>query len=123
MKPLGIVVDDDNPSRKIYGSMLINLGFDVLEAIDGEQALTLLQQHQPQIVLLDMRLPKVNGQTVLEYIYDSQHLVNTHVFIISAHTEYKYTVPLRAGDAYFVKPVPSSEVREMVMRTLNENPG
>jgi CheY-like chemotaxis protein len=123
MKPLGIVIDDDSPSRKIYGTMLASVGFDILEAADGEQALGLLQQEQPQVVLLDMRLPKVNGETVLQYIYEAPHLINTRVFIISAHSEYKYTVPLRPGDAYFVKPVPSSEVRESVLRILQEYPG
>lgn len=122
MARYALVVDDDTPSRKIYGGMLSKLGFDVSEAVDGEDAIMLLEASQPEVILLDLLLPKVNGLQVLEYIYSRAHLQSTHVIIITAHTTYKHTLHLREGDRYYTKPVPTSEIREYLIEILQVSP-
>lgn len=117
-----LVVDDDTPSRKIYGGMLSKLGFEVAEAVDGEHAITLLENSRPEVILLDLLLPKINGLQVLEYIYAAPHLSHTHVVIITAHTSYKHTLQLRDGDRYYTKPVPASEIREYLIEILEVSP-
>jgi DNA-binding response OmpR family regulator len=122
MTRLGIIIDDDGPSRQIYGGILSRLGFALEEAVDGEDAIALLETRQPDIIILDLLLPRVNGLQVLDYIYSAPHLTGTRVIIITAHTSYKHTTSLRAGDSYFIKPVPASEIRAHVIRMLEENP-
>jgi CheY-like chemotaxis protein len=122
MSYFALVVDDDLPSREIYGGMLANLGFDVEIAVDGQQAIDLLSRSQPDLVLLDLLLPRVNGVRVLEYIYATPHLNATRVIIITAHTNYRDSLPLREGDFYFTKPVTPSEIREVILHALQDDP-
>ena len=122
MSYFAIVVDDDLPSREIYGGMLKSLGFDIEIAVDGQQAIDLLSRSQPDLILLDLLLPRVNGVQVLEYIYATPHLDTTCVIIITAHTNYRDSLPLREGDFYFTKPITPSEIREVVLRALQESP-
>jgi two-component system response regulator YesN len=118
MGRLGLVIDDDIPSRKIYASLLKSMGFEAEEAGDGVQAMTLLREQQPQIVFLDLRLPRIDGIELLSYIYSSPHLNDTRVVIITAHRDYEEEVTLRNGDLYLVKPIAPSEIREVVSQTL-----
>jgi len=122
MARYALVVDDDTPSRKIYGGMLTKLGFDVAEAVDGEHAIALLENSRPEVILLDLLLPKINGLQVLDYIYSTPHLNATHVIIITAHTSYKHTLQLREGDRYYIKPIPASEIREYLIEILEVSP-
>lgn len=121
MKRLGLIIDDDMPSRKIYGGMLARLGLEVEEIADGDDAKALLPLRQPEIIILDLLLPHVNGLELLEYIYSAPHMANTRVIIISAHTVYRQEVDLRPGDAYFIKPIPPAEVREYLVRLFAES--
>ena len=122
MARYALIVDDDTPSRKIYGGMLARLGFNVTEAVDGEHAISLLESSQPEVILLDLLLPKVNGLQVLDYIYSRAHLETTHVIIITAHTTYKHTLQLRDGDRYYTKPVAPGEIREYLVEILQVSP-
>ena len=117
MSRLGLVIDDDMPSRKIYASLLKSMGYESVEAGDGVQAMTVLQEQQPQIVFLDLRLPKIDGIQLLSYIYSSPHLNDTRVVIITAHPNHENELTLRSGDLYLVKPITPSEIREMVSQT------
>lgn len=118
MSRLGLVIDDDVPSRKIYASLLRSMGYESVEAGDGVQAMTMLKEQQPQIVFLDLRLPKIDGIQLLSYIYNSPHLSETRVVIITAHRDYQEELTLRSGDLYLVKPIAPSEIREMVNQTM-----
>lgn len=118
MSRLGLVIDDDIPSRKIYSTLLKSMGFEAAEAGDGLQAMAMLREKQPQIVFLDLRLPKIDGIELLSYIYSSPHLSDTRVVIITAHPGHENELALRSGDLYLVKPITPSEIREMVSQTL-----
>jgi two-component system response regulator YesN len=82
------------------------------------EAMAVLQNGQPRIVFLDIRLPKVDGLQILHYIYDSAHLSDTRVFIITAHKDYADTISLRNGDMYLLKPIAPSEIRDIVSQAL-----
>jgi DNA-binding response OmpR family regulator len=60
-KGLVVVVEDDAHIRRIYDSGLTELGFTVLTASDGEDGLSLLSQHEPRVVVLDINLPGIDG--------------------------------------------------------------
>ncbi len=118
MGRLGLVIDDDVPSRKIYATLLQSMGFDAQEAGDGVQAMSILREQQPELIFLDIRLPQVDGLKILEYIYASAHLNRSRVVIITAHKDYENHLRLRSGDLYLLKPIPPSEIREIVAESL-----
>src|SRR5215475_7216180 len=96
-----LLVDDDDPTRFVYHEILARMGFEVAEADDGLKAIELLSYRAPDVVILDLLLPKKSGREVLEYIYKSPHLNNTRVIIFSAH-ESLYTIELRQGDIFLL---------------------
>ena len=61
MRPLVLVVEDEEPVQKLLAYNLRAAGFDVVQAYDGEEAIALLAENQPDLVLLDWMLPQLSG--------------------------------------------------------------
>ena len=78
-----LLVEDEPIARTVYQNRLKREGFEITFAEDGEQALELLSKTQPDLVTLDLMLPKVNGAEVLKYIRSDERLKNTPVLVIS----------------------------------------
>jgi CheY-like chemotaxis protein len=112
-----LLVDDDDPTRFVYHEILTRMGFEVSEAADGVKAIELLTYRAPQVVILDLLLPRKSGREVLDYIYKSPHLNTTRVIIFSAH-ESLYSIQLRAGDTFLLKPLNPQLLREAVLRAM-----
>ena len=66
MKPIVLVVEDNERNRKLVRTILEFRGYDVVECDDGEPSLELARQHKPVLVLMDIQLPKVNGVEALK---------------------------------------------------------
>lgn len=80
-----LVVDDDLPQRGLLAKALKQSGYHVLLAGDGEQAQKALTIHAPDIVLLDLMMPGVNGWDFLQRMKTSGQLEKIPVIVISAH--------------------------------------
>ncbi len=79
-----LVADDEPPIREIARELLTAAGYDILEASDGEEALALAHEKQPDLILLDLIMPKMNGfQFVLE-IRKDPGLSKTPILVMSA---------------------------------------
>lgn len=112
-----LLVDDDTSTRYVYRTIMARMGLDVAEASDGELAIDYLSHSAPDVVILDLLLPRKSGIEVLEYIYATTHLIHTHVIIFSAH-ERALIRGLREGDVFLQKPTSPQYVREAVLRVL-----
>lgn len=119
MAHLALIVEDDDPTRPMYFQILRKIGFEIIEAVDGAEAISLLQHHRPVIVLLDIRLPNVNGLEVLSYIHNADHLQQTGIIVITAHSEYAKTIDLLDRDQFLLKPVDAKTIRDSVQRALS----
>lgn len=60
------IIEDDQPIRKMYELKLANAGYEVKTASNGEEGLELLKTYQPDLVLLDIMMPQMNGDEVLK---------------------------------------------------------
>ncbi|MCL5666958.1 MAG: response regulator [Patescibacteria group bacterium] len=80
-----LVVEDDPAMREIVTHKLVSHGFEVTQAEDGRKALDLFQQNRPDLILLDLMLPEVDGFKVLETIRKNsdQALAKTPVIVLS----------------------------------------
>jgi len=81
-----LLVDDDDEARQLFGRMLlsINQALVLLQAEDGESALSLLRERQPDLLLLDLVMPGMDGFAILEEKSLDPHLREVPVVIISA---------------------------------------
>ncbi len=99
------IIEDDEDLREIYSLKFKNKGFDVLGAADGEAGLKAIQEGKPDLILLDIMLPKINGFEILRRIKSDKTLKKIPVFILSnlgQDQEVKQGLDLQA-DKYFIK--------------------
>ena len=113
-----LIVDDEPNLRKILAAQLSRDGYDVLLAEDGEQGLATLREHHVDLVVTDLRMPKVDGMTLLrEALKDQPELP---IVMITAHGTVDTAVEalkLGAFD-YLTKPFDKDEVRQVVAKAL-----
>ena len=104
-----LVVDDDTDIRALLRELLERRGFSVAEAADGRQALQELYGGRPDLVLLDVGMPGMDGWTTLERI---RELSDVPVVMLTARSaELEKTRGLRAGaDDYVTKPFGRQEL-------------
>jgi CheY-like chemotaxis protein len=62
--PLILIADDNETNRDILRTRLRSHGYELLEAADGQEAFSLACQHHPDLILLDVMMPKINGVEV-----------------------------------------------------------
>ena len=72
-----LLVEDEPGFRRIYSFVLKNAGYDVLEAEDGEKGIQMVLEHHPDLVLLDLMLPKISGFDVLKKIRETVSIKHT----------------------------------------------
>src|SRR5689334_3409568 len=56
-----LVVDDEQPNREVFSRLMSRLGYTIVTATDGASALALVDQHRPDIILLDVNMPGIDG--------------------------------------------------------------
>ncbi|HEY2513353.1 MAG TPA: sigma-54 dependent transcriptional regulator [Polyangiaceae bacterium] len=113
-----LIVDDEPNLRKILSAQLSRDGYDVLTAEDGEQGLAALREHHIDLVITDLKMPKVDGMTLLrEALREEPQLP---IVMITAHGTVDTAVEaLKIGAFdYLTKPFDKDEVRQIVAKAL-----
>jgi two-component system, cell cycle response regulator DivK len=101
-----LVVEDQDDNRRILRDLLTASGYELIEAVDGEQGLTAAEQERPDLILMDIQLPGIDGYEVTRRIKANEAL--RHIPIIAV-TSYALSgddqKAFEAGcDAYVTKP-------------------
>lgn len=117
-----LVIDDEADIRGLVRTLLERAGKDVVEAADGREGLRKLHGARPDIVVLDVTMPELDGWQTLERIRD---LSDVPVLMLTAHgTELDKVRGLRAGaDDYLAKPFGRQELLARVDALLRRNAG
>jgi len=104
-----LIVDDDPPSRKMTAFLLQEEGYTVLTAEDGQQALDMIECEQPDLVILDVMMPRVDGWEVCRRV---RQRLNVPIIMLSAKGETSDRVQgLELGaDDYLAKPFEPTEL-------------
>lgn len=113
-----LIVEDDEKFRSSVKETVKENGFHALEAADGEVALAILENHTPDAVLLDIKLPGISGLGILEMMKQMPQLRHVPVHMISA-LDYQHNALRRGALGYLTKPVTLEKVRSAVSRIQN----
>jgi two-component system alkaline phosphatase synthesis response regulator PhoP len=99
-----LIIEDSRLLRTTTERMLVKAGYKVITAIDGEQGLRLAVESKPDLVLLDMMLPKLSGQEVLQQLRLNPSLTSTPVIVLTSLSESNRQKLLSEGASlYFEK--------------------
>lgn len=112
-----LVVDDEKPISDIVKFNLENEGYEVITAFDGQEALDMVEEHVPDLILLDLMLPKVDG---LEVAREVRKTYDMPIIIVSAKDqEIDKVLGLELGaDDYITKPFSNRELVARVKANL-----
>lgn len=120
-----LLADDELPFRQIYRDILRLDGYKVLEAEDGEEVLKMVEAEAPDLILLDIILPRLSGFDVLTKLKESSKTKNIPVIVYSIlndKPEIERAMKLGANDFTIKGLTPALEVRNKVRALLNEEP-
>jgi CheY-like chemotaxis protein len=110
-----LIADDDDDIRMVLRIAFERGHYDVTEAADGPEALRMIREQRPHVVLLDDRMPGLNGRAVCRAIRRDHQLVGTKVVMISASDP---DVGGDGADRSVAKPFSLRRLRELVRQVL-----
>ncbi|MFK8042793.1 response regulator [Congregibacter sp.] len=118
--PRLLLVEDNELNRDMLSRRLKRAGFDALIAEDGAKALDRIESEKPDLVLLDMNLPIVDGWTVCKRVRANSELAPTPIIALTAHAMPEdRDKALAAGcDDYATKPIDFPALLEKIRRLL-----
>jgi CheY-like chemotaxis protein len=120
IRPLILLVEDQSDLRHLYAYQLTISGYDVIEAENGEQAIDRTTSHVPDVVLMDLSLPVVDGWEATRRLKGDQRTAHIPVVALTAHDgSGELERATRAGCDWFVpKPCPPDALIAEIRRVL-----
>jgi putative two-component system response regulator len=117
-RPLILVVDDHSLTRELLTAYLSTAGYDTVEARNGKEALDKLTQHSPDLVLLDIMMPGIDGSEVCKRIKENQQTTLLPVIVVTGLEDFDTRLRLLdlGADDYINKPI---DERELLTRVRN----
>jgi len=111
-----LVVEDHEPNRELLYDRLDAFGFTVVTAYDGEDGLAQAQRYQPDLMLVDLMMPRMNGFELMAQVRATEKLRDTHIVALSASAFEEFEVQsLAAGANYFLsKPVDFQNLLQII---------
>ena len=111
-----LIVEDAEDSRYFMRLELEQLGYLVLEAENGEKAVEVAQRERPDIILMDLTLPVMDGLAATEKIRATDGLSGVPVIAVTAHQETDFRTEAKAAgfDAYVTKPIDIPWLSELI---------
>jgi signal transduction histidine kinase/CheY-like chemotaxis protein/HAMP domain-containing protein len=118
-KPVVLIVED-NPDNMQSSKALLSNDFTVLEAVNGTKAIELAKKFKPNLILMDIALPGMDGIETFKKIRNNPELQNIKVIALtaSAMTQDRETVLAHGFDAFIPKPIDELEFFDTINRTL-----
>ena len=113
-----LVVEDDDNQRSLYEEELHEEGYRVLTAPDVREALKIVQAEKPDLVVLDVNMPVMDGLDTLSQMLE--HNNKMPVIINTAYANYKESFTSWSADAYIVKSSDLTELKQTVKRLLTD---
>ena len=115
-----LVVEDSPTVLYMMADVLIKNGYEVLKATDGEEALRVAVQEQPQVILLDVILPKLNGYQICRRIKSNPDTASIPVVMITSKTRDsdRHWGMEQGADDYIVKPYDPKDLLAIVKRLV-----
>ncbi|MCP4150372.1 MAG: response regulator, partial [bacterium] len=115
-----LVVDDKELNRRLLAQYLDKPGLDIIEAVNGKEALELAEQYRPNLVLMDKKMPVMDGVEATRALKNSPHLKTIPVSVITASVfgEQLHQLTVAGADALLRKPVSKQELYRKLLRYL-----
>jgi len=117
-----LVIEDNDRNRKLVKILLEANKYEVIEARTGEEALKYLQDDKPDLILLDIQLPKMDGLTLVKKLRADQEMKDIPIVAVTAYAmKGDKERMIEAGcDAYVSKPIDTRELPVLVANLIEK---
>jgi CheY-like chemotaxis protein len=108
-----LIVEDDEDTRSIYSTAIAERGYRVLTASQGAEGVHLARRHRPDLILLDIRMPVMDGWQVMRYLKSFPHTRSIPVCAISAYApeeEELEQIGQMEFDCFLMKPIDPRDI-------------
>lgn len=115
-----LIVEDNVVNQKLITTVLRPHGYRLLTAVDGEEAVRVAGQELPDLILMDLQLPKMNGFTATQRIREQPVTAKTRVIALTAHAmpEQKELAEKTGFDGYITKPIDTRSFPTLIREFL-----
>ena len=114
-KPLGFIVEDYEDSADVFSWALEMAGYEVEVAVDGKIAQKRLAEIVPDLIILDLHIPYVPGDVLLQQIHADARFSNTRVFLATADANMATQLRDKA-ELILLKPISPTQLRDLAER-------
>ncbi len=115
-----LIVDDEIDILKVVTFRLKKAGYEVLTAVNGKEALDSIRDKRPDLILLDLRLPIMDGYEVCRQVKTDETLKNIPIIFLTASQAERIKEKVKGYDAedYLIKPFEPEELLEKVKKFI-----
>ena len=115
-----LIVEDNELNMRLFSDILQASGYQTLQTADGLEALELTEEHRPDLILMDMRLPGISGLEATRMIKARAHLRDIPIIAVTAFAMKGDEEKIREGgcEAYIAKPISVATFLQTVQRFL-----
>ena len=117
-----LVVEDTEDNRQIIRDLLSSVGYELIEAMDGLEGVALAQSHQPDLILMDIQLPEIDGYEATRRIRAIPELARVPIIAVTSYALSGDEAKTRAAgcDGYVAKPFSPRQLLAKVREFLPE---
>ena len=121
--PTVLLVEDSEDNRLMMRRLLEMSGYQVVEAMNGEEAVKLAQKESPQLILMDLSLPVIDGLAATRLIRKVPALASTPIIVVSAHDTSDFQAEaVEAGcNSYVTKPIDFNQLETLIEQLLTHD--
>lgn len=114
-----LLVEDDRVQLDLYTEALEMLGFETTGVMYGDIAMETLRQLTPDLLVLDMNLPRVNGEEIIRFVRSNEHLSNVKIIAMTVDPHWQEAEIAQQADLFLMKPLNIIELQQWAQRLLN----
>ena len=115
-----LLVEDNEDNRIVYSTILKHFGYEVTEALNGEEGIAKARSEKPDLILMDIQLPEVSGLEVTKWLKEDESLKSIPVVAVTAFAMKGDEEVIRQGgcEAYISKPISVTSFLDTVRRFI-----
>ena len=113
-----LIAEDDEPNRRLIKDVLMYHGYEVIEAVNGEEAVKMAAGHKPDLVLMDLQMPVMNGAEAIRQLKNSPETKGIKIIAVTGlamESDRENTMKMGA-DGYMAKPIDIRQLPEAIER-------